>query len=126
MLSEPRPHQPPYSLDREALEREVVVEVRRTGGPGGQHRNVTESAVRLLHVPSGIRVTASASRSQHRNREEAFGRLRERLRRLNQVPKRRVPTKASAGARERRLIHKKRRQMAKRRRARVDEAGREG
>ena len=126
MPSDLRPPKPPYSLDREALEREFVVEVRRTGGPGGQHRNVTESAVRLLHVPSGVRVTASASRSQHRNREEAFDRLVERLRRLNQVPKRRVPTKISAGARERRLVHKKRRQIAKRRRGRVEETGREG
>ena len=125
MSSAPRPSRPPYTLDREALEREVVIEVRRTGGPGGQHRNVTESAVRLLHVPSGVRVTAASSRSQHRNREDAFGRLIERLRRLNHVPKRRVPTKASAGARERRLIDKKRRQTAKRRRGRVEDAGHE-
>jgi protein subunit release factor B len=125
MSSALRPSRPPYNLDREALEREVVIEVRRTGGPGGQHRNVTESAVRLLHLPSGVRVTAAAFRSQHRNREEAFDRLIERLRRLNHVPKRRVPTKVSAGSRERRLTDKKRRQTAKRRRGRVEQTGHE-
>ena len=125
MSSVLRPSRPPYTLDREALEREVVIEVRRTGGPGGQHRNVTESAVRLLHLPSGVRVTAAAFRSQHRNREEAFDRLIERLRRLNHVPKRRVPTKVSAGGRERRLTDKKRRQTAKRRRGLVEDTGHE-
>jgi protein subunit release factor A len=108
-----RPSVARYHLDRARLEREVDVETFRTGGPGGQHRNVTDSAVRLVHRPSGVRVTASESRSQHRNREVAFTRLIERLRVLNRPLKRRVPTRRSKAAAERRLDEKKRRQTAK-------------
>ena len=110
----PRPVPPPYSTDPVRLAREVVVETCRAGGPGGQHRNVTDSAVRLLHVPSGVQVTASESRSQHRNRAVAWERLIARLERLNRVPAKRVPTRRSRGAIERRLAEKKRRQAAKR------------
>ena len=81
---------PPYATDRETLEREVVVEVFRASGPGGQHVNKTESALRLVHPPSGVVVIAQDSSSQHRNREIAFERLAERLERLNYVPKKRV------------------------------------
>lgn len=109
-----RPTPPPYSTDPSRLAREVLVETCRAGGPGGQHRNVTDSAVRLLHVPSGVQVTASESRSQHRNRAVAWERLLARLERLNRVPAKRVPTRASKGAIERRLAGKKRRQAAKR------------
>lgn len=96
--------------------REVEVETYRAGGPGGQHRNVTDSAVRLLHRPSGVQVVANESRSQHRNREVAWERLIARLARLNRVPAKRVPTRVSKGAVERRLADKKRRQAAKQRR----------
>ncbi len=113
----PRSLQPPYSLDRAVLEREVVIETFRAGGPGGQHRNVTDSAVRLVHLPSGVRVVAADSRSQHRNRDTAFGRLIARLRLLNRVPRPRVPTRASKRAIERRLAEKKHRQSVKRRRS---------
>lgn len=94
-----------------------MIETFRVGGPGGQHRNVTDSAVRLVHLPSGVRVVAVDSRSQHRNRDTAFARLITRLRRLNQVPRPRVPTRVSKQAVERRLAEKKRRQATKRLRA---------
>ncbi len=110
---------PPYTTDRQALEREVVVEVFRASGPGGQHVNKTESALRLTHPPSGVVVMAQDSPSQHRNRETAFERLVERLERLNHVPKRRVPTKPSRAARERRIAVKKVRSVTKRTRGRV-------
>ncbi len=51
----------------------------RASGPGGQHRNKTESAIRLHHKPSGISVTASERRSQHENRSKAISRLREAI-----------------------------------------------
>jgi ribosome-associated protein len=98
---------PPYATDRETLEREVVVDVARASGAGGQHVNKTESAVRLRHPPSGVVVISQDTRSQHRNRETAFARLVERLERLNYVPRKRVATRPTAAARKRRLETKK-------------------
>ena len=51
----------------------------RASGPGGQHRNKTESAIRLVHQPTGITVTATERRSQHENRAKAIERLREAI-----------------------------------------------
>jgi protein subunit release factor A len=110
---------PPYSTDRDILEREVVTDVFRASGPGGQHVNRTESALRLTHPPSGVVVIAQDSPSQHRNREIAFERLIERLVRLNYVPKKRVPTKPSKAAKKRRIEAKKGRGAIKRSRGRV-------
>jgi peptide chain release factor len=121
MVPAPRPRHRPYSLAREVLEREVIVEAYRSGGPGGQHRNVTDSAVRLRHLPSGVRVTAADSRSQTRNKDTAFARLIERLRELNHVRKPRVPTRATKSSVERRIHEKKQHQRAKRRRGSVDQ-----
>ena len=115
-----RPRQRPYSIERDVLEREVVIEAFRSGGPGGQHRNVTDSAVRLRHLPSGVRVTAADSRSQARNKDTAFARLIERLRALNRLRKPRVPTKVTKSAVERRIQTKKRHQTVKRRRGPVE------
>jgi protein subunit release factor B len=110
---------PPYSTSRDALEREVEVEVFRASGPGGQHVNKTESALRLVHPPSGVVVIAQDSSSQHRNREIAYERLAERLERLNYVPKKRVATKPTRGSKERRIGGKKQRGETKRSRGRV-------
>lgn len=62
--------------DRE-LQVHCRVETLRSSGPGGQHRNTTESAVRLLHLPTGLVSFAAEDRSQHKNRAKAFKRLRE-------------------------------------------------
>jgi len=120
MIPAPRPRHRSYSLAREVLEREVIVEAYRSGGPGGQHRNVTDSAVRLRHLPSGVQVTAADSRSQARNKDTAFARLIERLRELNRVRKPRVPTRATKSSVERRIHEKKQHQQAKRRRGTID------
>jgi protein subunit release factor B len=79
------------------------------GGPGGQHRNRTESGVRLVHLPTGVTVTATERRSQARNRAAALERLRERLKALAFRPKARRATAPSRGARERRLREKRHR-----------------
>ena len=105
---------PLWSMDEwQYVEREVVTDVFRASGPGGQHVNRTESALRLTHPPSGVVVIAQDSPSQHRNREIAFDRLIERLRRLNHVPKKRVPTKPTKASKKRRLRVKEERRHKK-------------
>ncbi|HET7825994.1 MAG TPA: peptide chain release factor-like protein [Anaeromyxobacter sp.] len=79
------------------------------GGPGGQHRNKTESGVRLVHRPTSAHVTATERRSQARNRAAALARLRSRLEALARRPKPRRATEPTRASRERRLREKKRR-----------------
>ena len=109
---------PPYPLDRETLEREVLIETFRASGPGGQHVNKTQSALRLTHPPSGVVVASQDSPSQWRNRETAFERLVQQLRRLNHVPKKRIPTRPGAAAKRRRIEAKKQRGALKQARGR--------
>jgi peptide chain release factor len=59
--------------------RDVACESMRSSGPGGQHVNKTESAVRARHLPSGLMVVASERRSQHQNKAEALERLQEKV-----------------------------------------------
>ena len=66
---------PRYNTDIESLVREVEIHPFRGSGPGGQHRNKVESAIRLFHKPSGITVVASDHKLQGKNRELAFERL---------------------------------------------------
>ncbi|MBI3181497.1 MAG: peptide chain release factor-like protein [Myxococcales bacterium] len=78
------------------------------GGPGGQHRNVTASGVRLTHRPTELSVTATERRSQAQNRAEALSRLIEGLTELAREPKVRKATRPSAAAKRRRLEEKRR------------------
>jgi peptide chain release factor len=55
--------------------RDVCFEAFRAGGPGGQHQNKSESAVRAIHIASGLSVVARDERSQHRNKALALERL---------------------------------------------------
>ncbi|MEO8703794.1 MAG: peptide chain release factor-like protein [Kofleriaceae bacterium] len=57
----------------------------RASGSGGQHLQKTDSAVQLLHVPSGISVRSESGRSQHENKRTALERLRERLSSANRA-----------------------------------------
>lgn len=54
---------------------DVAFEAFRAGGPGGQHQNKTASAVRAVHLPTGLAVVARDDRSQHRNKAIALKRL---------------------------------------------------
>ena len=99
------------------------VDVFRSGGKGGQHQNVTESGVRLTHLPTGTVVTSRRFRSQHANKRQALVTLRRRLAALNTRKKPRIRTRPTRRARERRLSLEQRHSSKKtlRRKPRVDD-----
>src|SRR6185503_16453916 len=98
----------------EELLRECEVDTFRSSGPGGQHVNKTESAVRLRHLPSGIVVSSQQERSQHRNKALCLQRLRNKVAQLNYRPRKRVPTRVPRSAKNRTLEEKARRAQIKR------------
>jgi ribosome-associated protein len=112
---------------------EIELRTSRSSGPGGQHAQKTESRVEAVfdvEASSGLtdtqkrrvlakagpvlRAVAQDERSQGLNRTLAVERLVEKLREALRVPRRRVPTRPSAAARERRLEAKRRRGERKR------------
>lgn len=110
---------PEYGLppaDDDALLAECRVETFRSGGPGGQHQNVTESGVRLTHGPTGVVVSSRQSRSQHRNKRIALVRLRNTLEGRARPGTPRKPTRVPKREKKRRLESKRRRSEVKRQR----------
>jgi ribosome-associated protein len=120
---------------------ELSFRFARSGGPGGQHVNRSATQVELLfdvaNSPSlseaqrrrafrklksrldtegVLHLVSQETRSQYRNREEVVERFQELMRKALQVPKRRLPTRPSRAARERRLEKKRHRSEKKRRR----------
>jgi len=112
---------------------ELEFRVDTSGGPGGQHANVTRSRVEvrfdvaathalgerakervIARLGPVVRAAAGDARSQSRNRELALERLRERLDAALRVDRPRRPTKPSAGAKQQRVEQKKRRGEIKR------------
>jgi ribosome-associated protein len=112
---------------------EIEIRVSRSSGPGGQHAQKSSTRVEVVFDVEAsetlserqkrrvveragpvLRAVAQDERSQLRNRDLAVERLVEKLRQALAVPRRRVPTRPTAGARERRLAQKKRRAGVKR------------
>jgi ribosome-associated protein len=112
---------------------EIELRVSRSSGPGGQHAQKSSTRVEAVfdvgrsealtdlqkrrvvaRVGPLLRAVAQDERSQLRNRELATERLVEKLRTALAVPRRRVPTRPTSAARERRLTTKKRRSRTKR------------
>lgn len=115
---------------------EIELRTSRSSGPGGQHAQKTETRVEAVfdveasatlspaqkrrvaaRVGPVVRAVAQDERSRFRNRELALERLAERLREALRVERRRVPTRPTQAAVERRLESKRRRSTTKRRRA---------
>ncbi|HRI89535.1 MAG TPA: peptide chain release factor-like protein [Candidatus Hydrogenedentes bacterium] len=96
-----------------AREEDIEITFYRSSGPGGQHKNTTESAVRIRHIPTGLIVVATAERSQLRNKQAALEELERRLAARRRKPKPRVPTKPSKAAKTRRIESKVKRGATK-------------
>ena len=99
-------------LDDDALLAQCDVQAHRASGPGGQHRNKAETAVRIVHRPTGVTVEGKDERSRSQNLRIALARLREKLERRAYRPPPRRPTRPTRASKERR-VESKRRNAAK-------------
>lgn len=125
-------------------EHELVIETSRAGGPGGQHVNKTESRVTLrwniTHTTAltdeqkarvsqyfhntvteegDILIITATERSQHQNKELAYKKLAELLRKALYIPKKRIATTVSQSTKEKNIQQKKKRALIKKFRSKI-------
>lgn len=94
------------------------VQTFMAGGKGGQHQNKTESAVRLVHRPTGVTVVCRDERSQHLNKLRCLEILERKLAKLREKPKPRIATSVPQSKknerRKKKKIHGQKKQLRKR------------
>ncbi|WP_039357076.1 peptide chain release factor family protein [Candidatus Protochlamydia amoebophila] len=97
----------------EDLLAECQVQTFRSSGSGGQHINVTNSAVRLTHFPTGIVVSSQTFRSQYRNKQNCLAKLRQTVEKLNYRQPKRIPTKMPRTVKNKNVVKKERHSQKK-------------
>lgn len=102
-IPEKKIHLPESDDDLLAL---CEVQTFRSGGPGGQNVNKTDSAVRLIYRPANIAVTCQQERSQYLNKLVCLRKLREKVARLNYRAPKRIPTRIPRSAKNKRHENK--------------------
>lgn len=83
--------------EEKKLLKECEFQAFRSRGKGGQHVAKTDSAVRLIHVPTGIAVSSDQERSQYLNKKICLEKLQKKLKQRMKKKKIRIPTKKSKG-----------------------------
>jgi len=102
-------------------EQDLRIDYFRGSGPGGQHRNTSETGVRITHLPTGVVATATESRSRHINMQRAMARLEEKLAKRSRKRRPRIATRPGKAAVARRLEAKTRKSEKKKARQKVDD-----
>lgn len=102
-------------------EKDIRIDYFRGSGPGGQHRNTSETGVRITHLPTGVVATATESRSRNMNLQRAMARLEEKLAARFHKKRPRIATRPGRGAIARRLDSKRKQSDKKRGRQKVDD-----
>ena len=98
----------------EALLAECKIDTFRSSGSGGQHVNVTDSAVRLTHLPTGIVVTSQKGRSQLLNKEDCLEKLRNAVEKRNYRKPYRIATRIPRSVKSKNLDMKAKASVKKR------------